>query len=97
LQVSGTLNAKGTYSQQIFFNFGGYSSGSVKFESTSTSSIIENAIVNYVPVNISGSVTIRNSYLRGSQDQASISIDGGSPTITDNTIFGTLTLIRLSM
>ena len=90
LQVSGTLNAKGTSSQQIFFNFGGYFGGSIKFDSTSTSSIIENAIVNYVPVNISGSVTIRNSYLRGSQDQASISIDGGSPTITDNTIFGTL-------
>jgi hypothetical protein len=90
LQVSGTLIAKGTSDQQIFFNFGGYSGGSIKFESTSTDSIIENAVVNYVPVDISGSVTIRNSYLRGVQTQISISINGGSPTITDSTILGTI-------
>jgi len=90
LQVSGTLIARGTSSQKIYFNHGGYSSGSIKFRSTSTASIMENAVVNYVPVDISGSVTIRNSYLRGTQAQISISIDSGSPTITNSTILGTL-------
>lgn len=90
MQVSGTLIAEGTTIQQIYFNYGGNSGGSIKFGSTSSGSIFENVVVNYIPVDISGSVTIRNSYLRGVQAQDSISIDGGSPTITNSTILGTL-------
>jgi hypothetical protein len=86
LAVSGTLIAKGTSDNQIYFN-----SGSMTFTSTSSSnSIIEHAILTWLPVYISNSVTIKNSYLKGGQASSTISITGGSPTISYNTLVGTL-------
>ena len=87
LQVSGTLIARGSTNEKIYFNYGG---GSTRFESTSTNSQVDNAIMNGVPVYVSGSTTIKNSYLRGTQAQTTIIIDGNSPTIRANTIKGTL-------
>lgn len=89
LQVNGTLIAKGTPTQQIYFTNDG-SNRAIRFWSTSANSIIENTIISGIPLQISSSVTIRESYLQGAQAQNSIYIDGGSPIITNNTIKGTL-------
>ncbi len=89
LQVNGTLIAKGTPTQQIYFtNYG--SNRAIRFWSTSANSIIENAIISGIPMQISSSVTISGSYLKGAQAQNSLYIDSGSPIITNNTIKGTL-------
>jgi hypothetical protein len=63
LQVKGTLIAKGSSNNQIYF-----SGGSIAFTTTSTAnSLIENANLFWVSVSISGSVTIKNSFLQGTQ------------------------------
>jgi len=87
LQVSGTLIAKGNINEKIYFNYGG---GSIRFESSSITSQVENTMMNGVPVYVGGSTTIKNSYLRGTQAQTTLIIDGSSPTISANTIKGTL-------
>jgi parallel beta-helix repeat protein len=89
LQVNGTMIAKGTPTQQIYFTNDG-SNRAIRFWSTSANSIIENAVISGIPVQISSSVTIRGSYLKGSQAQNSIYINSGSPIVTNNTIKGTL-------
>jgi hypothetical protein len=91
LVVSGTLIAKGTSNNQIYFN-----TGSMTFTSSSSSnSIIDHAILTWLPVSISSSVTITNSYLKGSQATSTITINAGSPTISYNTIKGTLDASRV--
>jgi hypothetical protein len=89
LRVSGSLIAKGTLSAPIYFNSGS-SIGSIEFTSTSINSVIENAILNRVPVSISSTVTMKSSYLTGGQAHLSLSIHGGSPIISNNTLKGTL-------
>jgi hypothetical protein len=90
LRVSGTLIAKGTLTNPIYFNSGISSIESLEFTSTSINSVIENAIFNLVPVSISSTVTMKGSYLTGGQAQISLSIHGGSPIISNNTLKGTL-------
>ncbi len=86
LRVNGTLIAKGSSDNRIYFS-GGY----ITFTSTSgANSIIENAVLMSLPVYISGSVTIKNSYLQGGQASTTITINDGSPTISYNTLKGTL-------
>ena len=87
LQVNGTLIAKGTPTQQIYFTNDG-SNKVMQFEPTSTNSIIENAIISGIPIQIGGSVTIKESYLIGAGALSSVYIYDGSPTITNNTIKG---------
>jgi len=83
IQVNGTLIARGTDNDKIYFN-----GGSIIFTSVSTSwneqtnsgSIIENA-VSSASISISGvSVKVSKSSLNG------INIDGGSSTVSYNTI-----------
>jgi hypothetical protein len=91
LVVSGTLIAKGTSNNQIYFN-----TGSMTFTSSSSSNtIIDHAILTWLPVSISSSITITNSYLKGSQATSTITINDGSPTISYNTIKGTLDASRV--
>jgi hypothetical protein len=95
LQVDGTLIAKGTYDNRIYFN-----GGSITFASTSTAnSLIEYANLFRVSVSISGNVTIENSFLQAGQATTTLSISGGSPTISFNTMQGTLdstSVVRVS-
>ena len=84
LEVDGTLIAKGSSVDWIYFN-----SGSINFESTSTTScIIENAVLNWIHVSISSSVKINSTYIKGRQAYNVIDISGGSPMITNNTLTG---------
>jgi hypothetical protein len=84
LEVSGTLIAKGSSDNWIYFN-----DGSINFTSTSTAScIIENAILNWILVSISSSVKIDSTYIKGRQAKNVIDIYGGSPMISNNTLTG---------
>lgn len=84
LEIGGTLIAKGSSVDWIYFN-----GGSVNFTSTSTTScIIENAILNWILVSISSSVKINSTYIKGAQAKNVINIYGGSPIITNNTLTG---------
>jgi hypothetical protein len=84
LQVSGTLIAKGSSEDWIYFN-----DGSINFTSTSTTGcIIENAILNWILVSISSSVKINSTYVKGAQAKNVINIYGGAPMITNNTLTG---------
>jgi len=84
LQVSGTLIAKGSSDDWIYF-----SDGSINFTSTSTTGcIIENAILNWILVSISSSVKINSTYVKGAQAKNVINIYGGSPMISNNTLTG---------
>jgi len=84
LEVSGTLIAKGSSDNWIYFN-----DGSINFTSTSTTScIIENAILNWILVSISSSVKIDSTYIKGRQAKNVIDIYGGSPMISNNTLTG---------
>jgi hypothetical protein len=86
LDVSGTLIANGSSSNRIYF-----SGGSITFKSTSTANcLVENANLFQTHVYISGKVTITNSFLQGSQATTTLTIYSDSPTITYNTIKGTL-------
>jgi hypothetical protein len=86
LQVDGTLIAKGTNNNSIYF-----SGGPITFTSTSTAnSLIEYANLFWVQVAISGRVTIENSFLQAGQAVTTLSISGGSPIISFNTLKGTL-------
>ena len=84
LEVSGTLIAKGSSADWIYFN-----DGTVNFTSASTTGcVIENAILNSILVSISSSVKISNTYVKGAQDKNVIDIYGESPVITNNTLTG---------
>jgi hypothetical protein len=84
LEVSGTLIAKGSSVDWIYFN-----GGSINFTSTSTTGcIIENAILNWILVSISSSVKINSTYIKGAQAKNVINIYGGSPLISNNTLTG---------
>jgi hypothetical protein len=95
LEVSGTLIAKGSSVDWIYFN-----SGSINFASTSTTScIIENAILNWIDVSISSSVKINSTYIKGAQAKNVINIYGGAPIITNNTLTGgvdSVTIVSIS-
>jgi hypothetical protein len=91
LEVDGTLIAKGSSVDWIYFN-----SGSINFESTSTTScIIENAILNWIHVSISSSVKINSTYIQGRQAYNVIDISGGSPMITNDTLTGSVDSIAI--
>lgn len=91
LQVSGTLIAKGSSVEPIYFN-----DGSINFTSTSTTDcIIENAILNWILVSISSSVKINSTYIQGAQGQNVINIYGGSPIISNNTLTGNVDSIAI--
>jgi hypothetical protein len=84
LEVSGTLIAKGSSADWIYFN-----NGSINFTSTSTTGcIIENAILNWIMISISSSVKINSTYALGSQDKNVIDIYKASPMISNNTLTG---------
>lgn len=84
LEVSGTLIAKGRSDDWIYFN-----DGIINFTSTSTTScIIENAILNWILVSISSSVKINSTYVKGAQAKNVIDIYRGSPMILNNTLTG---------
>lgn len=84
LEVSGTLIAKGSSVDWIYFK-----DGLINFASTSTTScIIENAILNGILVSISSSVKINSTYVQGRQAKNVIDIYGGSPMISNNTLTG---------
>lgn len=84
LEVGGTLIAKGSSVDWIYFN-----DGSINFTPTSTSGcIIENAILNWILVSISSSVKIDSTYVKGAQAKNVINIYGGSPMILNNTLTG---------
>jgi len=84
LEVDGTLIAKGSSDNWIYS-----SNGLINFTSTSTTScIIENAILNWIHVSISSSVKINSTYVKGAQDKNVIEIYKGSPMISNNTLTG---------
>lgn len=89
LQVNGTLIAKGTTSQPIYFS-NALSSASIRFSPSSINSVIEDSIINAVPILCSSSVTIKGSYLIGAQAQSSLYVNTGSPTVKNNTMKGSL-------
>ncbi len=84
LEISGTLVAKGSNVDWIYFN-----DGSINFTSTSTTDcIIENAILNWILISISSSVKMNSTYVKGAQAKNVINIYGGSPMISNNTLTG---------
>ncbi len=97
LQVSGTLIAVGDAADKILFtvreNLSQYISEPIFFSSTSpgwsqdtnTGSIIQNAILNKVSVQINNaSPKIDDCYFNFTSSQSPISISGGSPIISNN-------------
>ena len=91
LEVDGTLIAKGSSDEWIYFN-----SGSINFESASTSScIIENAILKWIHVSISSSAKITSTYILTRQAYTVIDISGGSPTILNNTLTGSVDSFKI--
>jgi hypothetical protein len=91
LEVSGTLIAKGSSVDWIYFN-----DGVINFTSTSTTScIIENAILNWIMISISSSVKINSTYIKGAQAKNVINIYGGSPMISNNTLTGNVDSIAI--
>ena len=98
IQVSGTLQARGTSDSNIFFssNVSSYSynqrieflSGSTAWnEQNGTGCIIENAVFNNVTLTISSSPKINsNSFLTSQYVFTAINVNGGSPQILNNII-----------
>ena len=104
LQVSGTLNARGTSENQIVFITGSPSNVRVIFNPTSTfwnesagsGCLIENVVFNAVTVSITScSPKISNNYFTNSF-YSSISGSGGSPLILNNAFSCRTTAINLS-
>lgn len=91
LQVDGALIAKGTSNNKIYFNF-----AAITFTSTSTTSCtIEYTNLFYSSVSISGKATIKNCFIQASQAIATLTVTGGSPTISHNTLKGSLDASRV--
>jgi hypothetical protein len=91
LEVSGTLIAKGSSDDWIYFN-----NGSINFTSTSsTDCTIENAILKWILVSISSSVKINSTYILGVQAKNVIDIYEGSPTILNNTLTGNVDSVAI--
>jgi hypothetical protein len=90
LQIEGTLTAKGTPTDNIVLNGGGnlmFMTSSTSWNQQSSSgSIIENAAINYVSITILSSPKINNNTIY----KCFTSLNGGSPLITSNTIFGSI-------
>ena len=87
LQIEGTLTAKGTNTDNIQLNGGGdlvlMPSSPGWNQQTSSGSIIENAVINTLPVTVCNSAKIDNNTL-----YAFIYLNGGSPEISYNNIVG---------
>jgi hypothetical protein len=93
LQVNGVLNAQGNSVNKIVFT-GNSGSAKVDFslsstnwnEASSSGCIIDNTIINYVTITVSGaSPKISNNYITATNNLA-ITVSGGSPNISANTI-----------
>ena len=86
LQVDGAVVAIGTSAEKILFN-----GGEIRLmpnstgwnEQTASDSVIENAIFNGAIITVSNSAKINNNTIIGAID-----INGGSPYILNNTIYG---------
>jgi hypothetical protein len=86
LQVNGNLVAIGTGSERI--NFIG---GDISLGASSSGSVIENTILNPTNLIVGSSATINNSTIIGRASANSFEamhISGGSPTISNNLIYG---------
>jgi hypothetical protein len=86
LQVNGKLVARGTSSERISFE-----GGDVSLGGSSSGSVIENTIFNPTNLIVGSSATISNNTIIGRASANSfeaVHINGGSPTISDNLIYG---------
>jgi len=87
IQVHGNLNVQGTSSSKVYFLNDGNSNSQIYFAPSSTASCTLNYAVLYsVPVMIGGGApTVSNCYFT-SGSSTTITVNGGSPLITGNTI-----------
>ena len=86
LQVNGSLIARGTSSEKISFV-----GGDIYIGGSSSSSVIENTILNPTNLIVDSSATIKNNTIIGRASANSfeaVHISGGSPTISNNLIYG---------
>jgi hypothetical protein len=86
LQVNGSLIARGTSSEKISF-----AGGDIYIGGSSSSSVIENTILNPTNLIVDSSATIKNNTIIGRASANSfeaVHISGGSPTISNNLIYG---------
>ncbi len=94
LQVNGTLVERGSSSEKIVVNGGDiiFTQFSGDWNNqTGSGSIIENSILNSTSISVSNSPEIRYNVIVGANTQlviGAINIAGGSPSITNNTIYG---------
>jgi hypothetical protein len=96
IEVDGTLVARGSSADPIYFRWGNGVKGEISFaqsssnwnEQTDSGCIIENAILSSISLFISSSPKINNNTITGPQAADVIYIYGGSPLISNNNITG---------